>query len=203
VGPLLIAASHLCQNFFSWNTPIHDPGPVGFAVLFFNCPQEISQSSFIAGVSRHHFVGQGKTVRCHNECDDNLDAIRTFITTVAKLPFPFTWWITLEIGAGQVIKQHIEFDVKQTLPSPTEIGKEILFVFDYFVKTAIELVFLHQRIICFQQIRHGAAAKPFAVQSPFTAWRNESMGHQGLQDLEPVGTFTAWLQLLCPEFVKV
>lgn len=106
----------------------------------------------VAGVSQHHCISQWKTAWSYNESDDNLGAIWSFISTVTKLSFPFTGGITLKVGAVKVLKQHIECYVKQTLPSPGDTGEEILFVFDNFIKATIELIFLYQRAVFFQQV---------------------------------------------------
>jgi hypothetical protein len=74
---------------------------------------------------------------------------------------------------------------------------------DYLIQTAIKLVFLYQGYIFTQQICHGTAPEPSPVQSPFGARRDETIGNQGLQNIEPDGIFVAWRQFISPELIQM
>jgi len=51
------------------------------------------------------------------------------------------------------------------------------FVFQQSVVAAVELVALGQPAILAQEIGQGRALKPFAVQPPFAARRQQAIGH--------------------------
>jgi hypothetical protein len=59
--------------------------------------------------------------------------------------------------------------------------KELFPVGQQFVQTPIQIIFLRQAKIFFQQIGHGAVLKPLSMQAPFAARINQPIGRQGLQ----------------------
>src|SRR6266446_6102779 len=69
--------------------------------------------------------------------------------------------------------------------------------------TAIQLVDLGEPRILAQQISQGAALKPFAVQPPFAARRQQAIGDQYEQHLIPARPLAAHAQPLAPELVQL
>jgi hypothetical protein len=78
--------------------------------------------------------------------------------------------IGLEVGAGQVIKQHIEAGVEQIPPARDQMLEQGVFVLQQQIVTGIELVDLGQGEVRPQQIRQRAALEPLAVQAPLAPW---------------------------------
>ena len=68
--------------------------------------------------------------------------------------------------------------------------EKILPMLKQFVQTPIQVVFLRQAEVLFQQIGHGAVLKPLSMQSPFAAGINQPIGRQGLQHMAPAGLFS-------------
>src|SRR5467141_4339506 len=69
--------------------------------------------------------------------------------------------------------------------------------------TAIQLVDLGEPRILAQQISQGAALKPFAVQPPFAARRQQAIGDQYEQHLIPARPLAAHAQPLAPELLQL
>src|SRR5882672_2235132 len=60
-----------------------------------------------------------------------------------------------------------------------------LFVFEQPIVTAVELVDLRQSDILAQQVGHGAALEPLAMQAPLATRRQQPVGRQEQQHLVP------------------
>src|SRR6185295_7074724 len=73
---------------------------------------------------------------------------------------------SLEIGTGQVVEQDVERNVEQVAPTPDQMVEQRLFEFEQPIVTAVELVDLRQSDILAQQVGHGAALEPLAMQAP-------------------------------------
>jgi hypothetical protein len=100
--------AHGLQGFFRGNAAIHHPDAIRLPILGLDGFKKVGQSGFIAGVAGQHFIGQRETLRGHNEGQDDLNAIRSFIPAVSVSAFSNSGRIGLEVGAGQVVKQDIE-----------------------------------------------------------------------------------------------
>ena len=86
--------------------------------------------------------------------------------------------VALEIGAGQVIEQHIKRDIEQVARACGQMREHRRFVLEQPVMAAVELVALGQPGICAQEIGQGGSLEPFAVQSPFAARRQQPIRNQ-------------------------
>jgi hypothetical protein len=84
--------------------------------------------------------------------------------------------ITLEIGAGQVEEQDVERNVEQVAPTPDQMVEQRLLVFEQPIVTAVEFMDLRQSDILAQQVGHGAALEPLAMQAPLAARRQQPVG---------------------------
>ena len=111
--------------------------------------------------------------------------------------------IGLEIGAGQIVEQHIEADVEQVAPAPDQMIEQGLLVFEQPVVTAIQLVDFGQPEVFTEQIGHGAALEPFAMQSPLAAWCQKPVGRQQQQHPVPPRTLAARRQPSAPETIEL
>ena len=52
--------------------------------------------------------------------------------------------IGFEVGAGQIIEQHIEVDIEQVAPASDQMVEQRLLVFEQPIVTAVQLVDLRQ-----------------------------------------------------------
>src|ERR1700726_2223574 len=77
-----------------------------------------------------------------------------------------------------------------------------LFVFEQPIVTAVELVDLRQSDILAQQVGHGAALEPLAMQAPLATRRQQPVGRQEQQHLVPTRPLAARAEPLGPEPVE-
>ena len=75
----------------------------------------------------------------------------------------------LEVGAGEIIEQHVEARLKQLLPALPQVFKQGGLMLQNPIQAAIQSVLLRYREARSQQIPHGALVKPMPVQSKLTA----------------------------------
>jgi hypothetical protein len=88
--------------------------------------------------------------------------------------------VDLEIGASQIVEQHVELDVDQIAPAGDQMAEQVRFVFQQKIMTGIEVVRLGQAKIRFPGGRRGTAAEPVTVQFRLAARGDEPAGHQDL-----------------------
>jgi hypothetical protein len=110
--------------------------------------------------------------------------------------------VGLEIGAGQIVQQHVEGDVEQVPPAPYQVIEQSLLVLQQPVVAAVERVAVRQRRVGSQQIRQGAAPIPFAVQAPLRSWCNQPVRDQHQQHMVPACALAARRQPVGPEAIK-
>ena len=96
-----------------------------------------------SGVARQHFIGQGITFRADNQRRDHLDTVGPFVPAVTKATLVSfgKGRIALKIGAGQIVKQHVELGAKLLLPPALQIFEQFLPMFEQSIQTAIQIVF--------------------------------------------------------------
>jgi hypothetical protein len=75
----------------------------------------------------------------------------------------------LEVGAGEIIEQHVEARLKQLLPALPQVFKQGGLMLQNPIQAAIQPVLLRYREAGSQQIPHGALVKPLPVQPKLTA----------------------------------
>src|SRR5437879_2064312 len=78
-----------------------------------------------------------------------------------------------------------------------------LLVFEQPVVTAIQLVDFGQPEVFAEQIGHGTALKPFAMQPPFAARRQQPVGRQQQQHPVPPRALAARRQPSAPETIEL
>jgi hypothetical protein len=111
--------------------------------------------------------------------------------------------VDLEIGAGQIVEQHVEGDVEQIAPALRQMREQRLFVGEQPVVAGVELVRLGQAEVGAEQIGHGAVEEPLTMQAPFAARRDEPVGDQHLQHVVPARSFAASRQPFGPEAIEL
>ena len=67
-------------------------------------------------------------IRRHHQGDHHLPAIRPTISAVAVLGLGNLLAQPLEVGAGQIVQQHIELGVEQRLPALRQVPAQLVFV---------------------------------------------------------------------------
>ncbi len=200
-----VGRAHLGEHFFGRHAAVHQPDPARLAVLSFDMLEKWPQRRLVRGVAGQHLIGQRQTLGRHHQGNDDLHTIRPVIARVpeAALVAFRKRRIRFEVGARQIIKQHVVADVEQVAPPSHQVIEDRLLVPQQSVMTAIQLVDLGEPRILAQQIGQGAALKPFAVQPPFAARRQQAIGDQYEQHLIPARPLAAHAQPLAPELVQL
>jgi hypothetical protein len=160
-----IGGAHLGENFLGRNTAIRQPDASSLAILAFDAIEKVTQRRVVGGVAGQHLIGQRQPLWRHRQRDHHLHAVRPMIArvSVAALVAFRKRRIGLEIGAGQIVKQHIEAGVEQVPPALDQVIEQRLLVRPQPVVTGIELVDLRKSQVRAQQIRQRAAGEPIAV----------------------------------------
>ena len=120
--------------------------------------EKTPQRRLVGGVAGQHLIGQRQAFGGHHQSDDDLHTIRPVIARVPKAPLVAfrKWWIGLEIGARQVVEQHVVADIEQIAPPPHQMIEDRLLVHQQPVVTAVQLVDFRQPGIFAQQVGQRA-----------------------------------------------
>ena len=191
IGDRRIGRAHLGKHLLGRNAAIHHPDAVGLAVLGFDLAQDAAQRGLVGGVPRQHLVAERKTLGRHDQRNHHLHAVAALVAAVAVAAL--VGFVVrrrrLEIGARQVVQQHIEPRPEQVLPALTKMREQRLFVWQQLVQAPVERILLRQRKISAEQIGHRALLEPLPVQAPLAARIDQPITHQRLQDVPPARTF--------------
>jgi hypothetical protein len=99
--------------------------------------------------------------------------------------------IGLEIGAGQIVQQHVEAGVEQVAPARDQMLEQRVLVCQQQIMTGIELVDLGQGKIRAQQIRQRAAREPLPMQAPLAPRRQQPVRRQHQENRIPARPLAA------------
>ena len=78
----------------------------------------------------HDFVAQREALGRDDQRDDNLAAVAALVAAVAVLA-QIVWptvFVGLEVGAGQVVQQHVELRTEEFTPAPHEELEQVVLV---------------------------------------------------------------------------
>src|SRR5260370_41017438 len=75
-----IAGAHFGKDLFSGNAAVHEPDPIGLAVLGLDFFNKGPQRGFVGGIAAEHLVSQGQALPRDDQFHDALDAVGAFIT---------------------------------------------------------------------------------------------------------------------------
>ena len=119
VTDLRLALPQFGQHGFGGNAPVHHPDAFGCAVALLNQFQHVPQRGFVGGIAGEHFIGQRQPLGRDDQRHDDLHAVATFVATIteaAGIAFIIRH-VALEVGAGQVVEQHVELRAKEIAPA--------------------------------------------------------------------------------------
>jgi hypothetical protein len=188
VAHLGLALPQLGQHGFGRDAAIHHPDALGAAVTFLDTLEHVPQRGLVGGVAGQHLVGQRQALGRDHQGHDHLHAVGAFVpavTEAAGISF-IPGHVTLEIRAGQVVKQHVELCTEEITPALAQMGEEGVLVFEQSVEAAIERIVLGMAFVHTQEIRQCRGAKPVPVQTPFTAGGEQTVKRQEAQHLFPI-----------------
>ena len=109
--------------------------------------EEHPQRRAVRGVAGQHLVGQRQAVRRDHQRDHHLRAVRPLVAAVAVaalVALRHVRGVDLEVGAGQIVEQHVEVDVEQVAPALHQMREQRVLVLQQQVMAGIELVRLGQ-----------------------------------------------------------
>ena len=167
--------------FLGGNAPVHQPDAPGLAVKGFDFLDDLRQGLFVKDVAVHDFVAHGESLGRDDQRQHDLFAVKAMIAAVAVAGFLNLPGLALEIGAGQVVEQHVELGSKKVLPSPLQVGEESVAMLEQLVQHTVKLVLAAPGKAFAQQVAHGAALIPYPVTAPFAARLDEPIGDRHIQ----------------------
>ena len=87
----------------------------------------------------------------------DLPAVTALVTAVAVLAQVrlAALHVALEVGAGQVVQQHVELGIEEFAPAPAQEFVQLILVFDEPIQAAVQRVLLGQREVRVEQVRMG------------------------------------------------
>ena len=182
---LRASLAHLLERRFGGDAPVHHPRAPRLAIHPLDLGQELAERGLVGRVARHHLVRQRQAVGRHYQGDHHLPAIAAPIAVVAVPGLGDLLAQSLEVGAGQIVQQHVKRRVEQRLPLLGDELAEGIFVLEDPVQAAIESILAGHREVHLQQLVHGAAQKPLAMDAQLAAGIDQAVDHQQLQHLGP------------------
>ena len=197
-----LGRAHSAEGLFGGNAPVHHPGALDLSVLLLDALQKVTQGGLVQGIPGHDLIGERKTFRGHDQGDHHLHAIWTFVATVTEFPQTSFRWLRFEIGAGQIVEEHLEPHMEQRLPALPEVREEIPLMGQQPVQTPIQLVDLHETKIFAQEIAHRASFIPLPVQPPLAAWIDQAVTDQSLEHIQPTGPLSTDRQSIGPKLIQ-
>ena len=198
-----LTRAHGLQRFLGGNAPVHDPDPVRTPVLRLDLLQKVRQRGLVAGVARHHLVGQRKPLRRHDQGNHHLHAVRTLVAAVTEPALVRERRIALKISRGQVVQQHVEASIEQGLPAIPQKREKRPLVLQQLVQAAVQRVSAHHPRRPTQQIPHGAVLVPVPMQPPLAARIDQWVTNQRLQHVQPARALTTRRQPRLPEPIQL
>ena len=161
-----IAVAHFGQHGLGRHAAIHDPDPPRLAVLLLDLAQEHPQCLAVGGVAGQYLVSQRQAIGRDHQRDDHLRAVRPLVATVTMASLAAFWQVRcgdLEVGAGQIVQQHVEVGVEQIAPAPDQMREQRFLVLEQQIVAGIKLVLFRQSEVRTQKIGHRAVAEPLPV----------------------------------------
>ena len=195
-----LAPAHRRQRLLGRNPPVHDPHPLGPAVLRLDLRQKLRQRRVVA---RHHLVGQRKPFRGHDQRDHHLHAVRALVAAVAELALARKRRVAFKIGGSQVIEQNIETGLEQRLPAFAQKREKCSLVLQHLVQATIQRVASDDPHRAVQQVPQGAVLVPVPAQTPLAARFEQLVAHLRFEHVQPARALPARRQPRSPEPIQL
>ena len=109
----------------------------------------------------------------------------------------------LEVGAGQIVQQHVEVGVEQIAPAPDQMREQRFLVLEQQIVAGIKLVLFRQSEVRTQEIGHRAVAEPLPMQPPFATRSDQPVAGENLQNLIPPRSLSIRRQAIGPEPIEL
>src|SRR5262249_15723805 len=99
----------------------------------------------------------------------HLLGIKPLISAVAILGFSNLFALTLDVGAGQVIQQHIQLCLEQVLPALPQMLKQGWLALQNAIQRTIETILFCHRKVSPQPLSHRTLIAPLPVHAKLAA----------------------------------
>lgn len=167
--------------------------------------EHVAQRGLVGGVAGQHLVGQRQPLGRDHQRHHDLDTVAAFVAAVTEAARVILVGRHggFEVGAGQVIEEHLEAGVEQVAPALAQMPEELLLVRQQQVEAAIERVILRRPFADPEQIGQRCRREPMPMQPPFAARREQPVDREDAQDLLPIRALAAQRQPRAEEVVQV
>jgi hypothetical protein len=147
------------------------------------------------GVAGEHLIAQGKAIEGHDEGDAYLLAVGPMIAGIAALCLRVGFQLALEIGAGDIVEQHVVLDREQLPAALRQMRFQFGLGCEQMIEAAIEPILVDLLIPELQQIAKRRAPVPTFRDVQLARWLAESCRHQHGRNLRPRDVLLAdWKQ---------
>jgi len=181
---------------------VGDPHPPDDAVTCLHGGDDRLQGARIVGVAGEHFVTQRKAVERHHQRDQDLLAVATMIARIAALRLAIGQRLALEIGAGDVVEQHVVAQREQFSTTLRYMGFERRFVTEQMIEAAIEAILVDLLIAQLKQIAQRRAAVPILGNVQLARRLAEARRDQHRSHLRPGNALFANRQQTLAQLLK-
>ena len=205
VAHLRVGGAQFGEDFLGGDAAVHDPDPLGRAVAAADRREHPAQGRLVGGVAREHLVGERQALRSDHEGDDDLHAVAAFVAAVAETAgIVFVGrHVALEVGARQIVEQHLVARAEQIAPALAQVAEEFLLQRQEQIVAAVERVILHGARVHPEEIGEGGRAEPNPVQPPLAAGREQPVNHEDAQHFFPIGVLAADRQARAEEVIQM
>lgn len=153
-------AAHRGQGVPGGYAAVHDPGALRAAAALLNALEQAAEGCAVSVAAAHDLVARREALGGGGQRDDDRAARAALVAAVAELAQVLrpTVLVGLEVGAGQVVRQHVELRAEEPTPAAQEELEKCVLVLHELVQVAVQRVLLGQTEVRFQQVGQGAAA---------------------------------------------
>ncbi len=157
------------QILFTDNAAVKNPDPTRLAILAFHHAQNGFHRRHVASVTVERFVTEGESFVVHNQSDHYLLAVGPMIARIAAAHHRILLRRAFHIGAGQVVKQHVELGSEQGAVALLQVPLQLCLVRQNAVQAAIQTRVVDLALVDLQKIVQGGCWIPALLNGQFAA----------------------------------
>ena len=154
------------------------------------------------GVAGEHLIAQREAVERHDKRDAHLRAVGAMIAEIAALRLRVRLRLAFEIGAGDVIEQHVVLNREQLSATLRQMRLQRSLVREQAIERAIEPVLVDLLVAELQQIAKRRAAIPILGDVQLARRLAEASRHQHRRHLRPGDSFLARRKQLLAQLLE-
>ena len=190
------------QIRFAHDPAVKHPDPPRPSVLAFHHAHDRFQARHIRAVAAEGFVAQGKTFGVDDERDHHLLAVGPMVARVAPLQQRVLLGLAFHVGAGQVVKQHVELGAEQFAIAFLQMALQFRLVGQQPVQTTIQAGVVDLAFRNPQQIIQCRGGIPALLDAQLAAGRTQAVNGQQRRHSRPGYLSGFLIQQVFPEPVQ-